>query len=136
MRENNYRRLHRQLQWHFDKDPEVPLSAYPGTYAPSLHSVPSVYSGENSTVCDDTDTETRDKKSSSSAGSEADQSDIGDVSNFLMPRSEVSRRSRVPSSVGSRNSKSTNPYRKYMNAAEDSGVDSVSRSSRSPSHFD
>jgi len=136
MRENNYRRLHRQLQWHFDKDPEVPLSAYPATYASSAHSAPSVYSGENSTVCDDTDAETRGKKSPSSVGSDADQSDIGDVSKFLVPRSEASRRSAAPSSVASRTSKSTNPYRKYMNAGEDSGVDSVSRSSRSPSHFD
>jgi len=136
MRENNHRRLHRQLQWHFDKDPEVPLSAYPATYAPSVHSVPSVYSGENSTICDDTDTETRDKRNPSSAGSDADQSEIGDVSRFLVPRSAVSRRSAAPSSVASRTSKSTNPYRKYMNAAEDSGTESVPRSSRSPSHFD
>lgn len=125
MRENDYRRLHRQLQWHFDKDPEVPLSAYPATYAPSLPSTSSVYSGDNSTVCEDTDTESQSRMSS--AASDGDQPDIGDVNNYPFPRSEGSGRSVAPSSVASRASKSTNPWGKYLKITAHAGIDNATR---------
>ncbi|CAN9278511.1 unnamed protein product [Alternaria alternata] len=137
MRENNHRRLHRPLQWHYDKDPEVPMSPYPGTHAPSLYSASSVYSGENSTVCQDSDTETQGKKSSSV--SDTDHFDTGDVNNFLVPRANKSRRSETLSSVASRTSrasKSTNPWGKYMKVTEDTGFDDSSRLSGSPNLID
>jgi hypothetical protein len=134
IKENNYRRLHRQLQWHYDKDPEVPLSAYPETYAPSLPSASSVYSGENSVVCDGTDTETQGRKGST--GSDADESDIGDVTSLRVPCSEGSRRSVAPSSVASRTSKSTNPWGKYMKVTEDTGINNASGLSGSASLID
>ncbi|CAN9317819.1 unnamed protein product [Alternaria alternata] len=137
MRENNHRRLHRPLQWHYDKDPEVPMSPYPGTHAPSLYSASSVYSGENSTVCQDSDTETQGKKSSSV--SDTDHFDTGDVNNFLVPHANKSRRSETLSSVASRTSrasKSTNPWGKYMKVTEDTGFDDSSRLSGSPNLID
>ncbi|KAG9189626.1 hypothetical protein G6011_06494 [Alternaria panax] len=134
MRENNHRRLHRQLQWHYDKSPQVPLSSYPETHAPSLYSASSVYSGSECTTCEDPDTEAQDKRSS--AASDADQSDVDDINNFLTPRSAKSRRSVTPSSVASRTSKSTNPWRKYMKVTENTGNDDASRSSGSPNLID
>ncbi|KAL1796413.1 hypothetical protein ACET3X_004953 [Alternaria dauci] len=137
MRENNHRRLHRPLQWHYDKDPEVPVSPYPGTHSPSLYSASSVYSSEHSTVCDDTDTETQGKKSSTV--SHADNVEVDDVNNFLVPRSVRSRRSVTPSSAASRTSrasKSTNPWGKYMKVTEDTGFDNTPRLSGSPNLID
>ncbi|CAN9150978.1 unnamed protein product [Alternaria alternata] len=117
--------------------PEVPMSPYPGTHAPSLYSASSVYSGENSTVCQDSDTETQGKKSSSV--SDTDHFDTGDVNNFLVPRANKSRRSETLSSVASRTSrasKSTNPWGKYMKVTEDTGFDDSSRLSGSPNLID
>ena len=113
------------------------MSPYPGTHAPSLYSASSVYSGENSTVCQDSDTETEGKKSSSV--SDTDHFDTGDVNNFLVPRANKSRRSETPSSVASRTSrasKSTNPWGKYMKVTEDTGFDDSSRLSGSPNLID
>lgn len=140
MRENNYRRMHRQLQWHSDKNTEMaPPSPYPDTYAPSLPTASSAYSGDdNRTTCEDADTDTDTEAGGSSAASTAVRSEfVGiDVHDFLIPPSEGSQRSGVkrtdvPSlnrdessvkspSIASWTSKSTNnPFRKHMDLAKE-----------------
>jgi hypothetical protein len=134
IKENNHRRLHRQLQWHYDNKPATPATPaapYAETYAPSSASTASVYAGDDPTTCGEADTEGEDN--STVAG--ASQYDFGDVNRFRVPSSECSERSGatgddVPAlnrdevsvaspSVASWASTSTNPFRKHMNKVKE-----------------
>ncbi|KAL6162949.1 hypothetical protein ACJQWK_10546 [Exserohilum turcicum] len=113
MRENNYRRLHRQLQWHFDKGaaPAAPSTPCPETYMPP---VSSMYAGDDKhTACEDSDTDTEGK--ASSIAFTLDQSYLGDFDEGDRPSARSSDESPVKaSSIASSASKSTNPYRAHM----------------------
>jgi hypothetical protein len=120
MRENNYRRLHRQLQWHYDKNTKKSSSTrHQRTYTPSTSATASIYSGDgNNTSCEDSDTDTEGKQSSaaSTAARYDDDDDDGD-------RVSILSRGQSPAkspSVASWASKSTNPFRKHMIQAKES----------------
>lgn len=117
MRENNYRRLHRQLQWHYDKGTNKASSTrHDRSYTSSIASTASIYSGDGDhTSCADSDTDTEAKQSSrATTVARYDHSD--DDGDHVSTRSRSSRGgSPVKSpSIVSWESKSTNPFRKHM----------------------
>ncbi|EUC46119.1 hypothetical protein COCMIDRAFT_36207 [Bipolaris oryzae ATCC 44560] len=117
MRENDYRRKHRQLQWHYDKGTNKTSSTrHNRSYTPSISSTASIYSGDGDrTSCAGSDTDTEGKQSSrATTVARYDHSD--DDGDHVSMRSRSSRGgSPVKSaSVVSWESKSTNPFRKHM----------------------
>ncbi|KAF1833788.1 hypothetical protein BDW02DRAFT_499724 [Decorospora gaudefroyi] len=118
MRENNYRRVHRQLQWQ---------------HAPSLVSTASVYTvDDDRTTCGDTDTESGTRPSAP----DVNQCNFGDINRFRVFDLENSGRSAAlededaaldqvkisvesPSVVSSTSSKSNNPFRRHMDMVKE-----------------
>ncbi|KAI1543193.1 hypothetical protein PtrSN002B_007914 [Pyrenophora tritici-repentis] len=101
LRENNYRRLHRPLQSHYDTKPTTtattPTSTYCHTYASSLASTSTTTSTStsiyNPTTCGETslDTESDDASTTPSENHYG----IRDVKRFLVPSSETSGKRRL-----------------------------------------
>ncbi|KAJ6280395.1 hypothetical protein J3E71DRAFT_200321 [Bipolaris maydis] len=117
MRENDYRRIYRELQCHYDKGTNKASSTrHDRSYTPSISSTASIYSRDGDhTSCADSDTDTEGKQSSR-ATTVARYGHSDDEGDRVSTRSRSSRGgSPVKSpSIVSWESKSTNPFRKHM----------------------
>lgn len=132
MKENNFRRLHRQLQWHYKSNSETPRATYENNHERSQTSKVSVSVSGSYSTCEGSDTEAGSEDSLTDP--EVGELNIRDLDQFRLPGSEGSvhsTRSRnsedgnMPTlnrddtsinspSVASCSSKSTNPFRRHM----------------------
>lgn len=140
MRENNFRRQHRQLQQHYTRAPAASKAEYEEDYAEStIASGSSVSVAQSCSTCADHDRDSDSDHRSSpidsssfnvrkreqflvpETGHPEHESDLGDSSgDETISVTRSTRVSPVPPSTASKSSVSTNPYHRYMQSARES----------------
>ncbi|KAH7402410.1 hypothetical protein BKA66DRAFT_564328 [Pyrenochaeta sp. MPI-SDFR-AT-0127] len=135
MKENNFRRLHRQLQWHYNNSSETAQATHRTDYEGSLASDTSVSVAGSCSTCTDADANTETESEDTSTVADEARTEISNVDQYLVPDSEGSEHSansgnsedggvsafnrddssiNSPSAVSHSSSKSTNPFRRHM----------------------